>query len=133
MTTQTVHPGKSMEKVAPSGNCSLVAVTRLTITSGREGVNVNIPAVVEHCKETGLYVSTPRMPNRNRNHIHLTGSANRLIMRRTIRSLPAGALSAISRVSAVKAWGLSRCSMLSCFRYSRNSSEPMRLLPSVKG
>ena len=64
---------------------------------------------------------------------HPTGSASRLTTRRIIRSLPAGALSAMSSVSAVSARGSSRCSTPSCFRYNRNSREPMRLLPSVKG
>ena len=65
--------------------------------------------------------------------VHPSVSARRLTMRRTIRSLLLDALSAISRVSAVRAWGLSRCATSSCFRYNRNSNEPMRLLPSVNG
>ena len=47
---------------------------------------------------------------------HSEAPANRFTISRIIRSFPAGALSAISRVSAVSAWGLSRCSIPSCLR-----------------
>ena len=46
----------------------------------------------------------------------VVGAISRLTTRRTIRSLLRGALSAMSRVSAVRAWGLSRCSTPSCSR-----------------
>lgn len=41
---------------------------------------------------------------------------SRFMVRRTIKSLLVGILSAISRVSAVNAWGSSRCGMFSCVR-----------------
>lgn len=41
---------------------------------------------------------------------------NRFMVRRTIKSLLVGILSAISRVSAVNARGSSRCGMFSCVR-----------------
>ena len=47
---------------------------------------------------------------------HLAGSASRLATRRIIRSLRRGSLSAMSRVSAVSAWGLRRWSTPSCLR-----------------
>ena len=49
-----------------------------------------------------------------RDGAHPADSTSRLTIRRTIRSLSAGALSAISRVSAVSACGLSPCSIPSC-------------------